>query len=211
MKNLILLLLIGIYFPVMAQRIDTVYKTSIYESYVSYETKTPLFVKYKLYNGGGNCSRIAMTFKYEFNSLTDYDYKHSDYYKGHLVPAEDFAYNCDLGKLTFSYYNVIPQCSKLNRGSWKTLEIRIREISKKDSLLIICGGFEFQKIKNLMVPEYCFKIFKNLRTNQVNCYLFENNKTTQYDLIDFNLLLTHLTYNEDVKQILRQLVILGKK
>jgi DNA/RNA endonuclease G (NUC1) len=69
-------------------------------------------------------------------------------------------------KLTFRYYNCVPQTVKLNRGIWKTKETEIRKISQNDSLfVIIINKFGKLKIgKNVGVPEYCIKATYSLTT-----------------------------------------------
>lgn len=177
----IFILLMTISFNGFGQiKVDTVIKTSIYESYFSYETKTPLYVKYKLYHGGGDCKREGMTFSREgVNSLSEREYAKSGLDIGHMANAEDFAFDCIKEKETFRFYNALPQYPQLNRGSWKVLETEIRKESQIDSLLIICGGWSFRKEKELNVPDYCFKIVKNLRTGEVKCYEFTNNKVSE--------------------------------
>ena len=64
MRKLILyVLLLAVNF--IYSQVDTVVKTDIYKSYISYTYKNPLYVKYVLYHGGGDCSRTKnhYTFK----------------------------------------------------------------------------------------------------------------------------------------------------
>lgn len=142
---------------------DTVIDKKIYKSYYSYTIKAPSFVIYKLYRGGGQCSRKDMNFKSKF---PHFDYAHSKikYDKGHLANAEDFAYDCDLERITFDYVNAIPQTPKLNRGTWKSLETKVRKASQNDSLLIICGGSDWN---NKGIPLKCFKIVYSLSTHKM--------------------------------------------
>lgn len=211
MKHFLIFLLIGISIPIMAQRVDTVIITDIYKSYFDLKLKSPLFVVYNLYKGGGDCSRKSMEFEDFIFTESKKDYAHSGYDIGHMANAEDFAFDCNKMKNTFKQFNALPQTSKLNRSCWKSLETRIRQYSQKDSILIICGGFNFTKIQNLNVPTYCFKIFKNLRTNQVNCYLFKNDNSDMSDIVNFESLLKEFDYNEKTKEIIRELLIIGKK
>ena len=100
------------------------------------------------------------------------DYNHSGYDIGHMANAEDFASDCEKEKVTFYFYNALPQKPKLNRGCWSRVEAQIRKESQTDSLLIICGGFQFDsKIGNISVPSNCFKIVKNLSNHAIKCYL----------------------------------------
>jgi len=123
-----------------AQQIDLVINKSIYISHFSKELKVPLYVEYDLYQGGGNSSRAHMRFKEELGSARSKDYKKSGFDKGHLVNAEDFAFDPSKEVLTFSFYNCFPQVPRLNRGSWKSWETTIRKESQKWPLKIYVGG-----------------------------------------------------------------------
>ena len=125
-----------------AQQVDSVIVTDIYTSYVSFSLHEPLYVKYKLYKGGGACKRKGLSFKTAGfrEGAKPKDYKGNGYDEGHLANAEDFAGDCKKENETFRFYNCLPQTPKLNRGIWKTWETDIRKESQTDSLLIFCGG-----------------------------------------------------------------------
>jgi endonuclease G len=192
-KKIILLSVFFVFsFNLFSQRIDKIIKTQIYTSYFSYTTHTPLFVIYELYHGGGNCSRSDMSFQTEAQlySATKQDYESSGYDIGHMANAEDFAFDCSKEEITFRFYNALPQTPKLNRGTWKTLELKIRKESKQDSILIICGGYNFnKKIGQCSVPDYCYKIIKDLKTKQISYYLFPNDNSDSFKQVStINLL-----------------------
>lgn len=132
---------------------------------------------YYLYQGGGDCSRERMNFKKEYRTASSSDYAKSGYDKGHLVNAEDFAFDCDKEKCTFSFYNCIPQHPKLNRGSWKSWETTIRKESQKDILKIYAGAIYGKQTigKGVAVPDYVWKIVYNTRTKLItHALLFKN-------------------------------------
>jgi DNA/RNA endonuclease G (NUC1) len=179
MKKLLFLCLL-ITGSLMAQTVDTVIVTPIYKSYFSYQTKTPLFVAYNLYKGGGKCSRKGMTFKTGGlkYSATEADYKAGGFDEGHIADFSDFSYSIQVGESTFRFYNCIPQTARLNRGIWKSYETNIRKQSQSDSLLIIAGGYSFTtKMRTVSVPTYCFKIVQSLTTKQIHCYIFSNDNS----------------------------------
>lgn len=180
-----------------SQTVDTIFTTPIYKSYFCKTYKQPLFVTYKLYRGGGDISRDGMSFKgVKGVTATSANYAHTPYDKGHLVNAEDFANNIVNLELTFRYYNCLPQSKNLNRGIWKKQENRIRVESNTDSLLIICGGYDFKLIGKLYVPTYCFKIVKNLRTDKItHVMIFTNNiNDNTMNEYNMNILITKSTY-----------------
>jgi endonuclease G len=158
MKNIILF--ICLLFPTLVYSQHVTIQKKSYTSYLDTIIKQPILVVYDLYNGGGDCKRDKFRFKNDtqYKTATDADYAKSGYDKGHLANAEDFAYDCVLDELTFRYYNCWPQTTSLNRGSWKQTETSIRELSKKDTIRVICYGSDFVKSNKLMIPTYCYKV-----------------------------------------------------
>jgi len=181
LKNTLLsLLLLLVLQQGIAQRVDTVINKTAYQSYYSFAVKSPLYVVYYLYKGGGDCSRQRLQFTKEYRSATNKDYAKSGYDRGHLANAEDFAFDCEMERCTFSYYNCLPQHQKLNRGSWKSWEATIRKESQRDRLKIYTGGiFGKQSIgSGVGVPDYCWKIVYNTRTKLImHALLFKNDAT----------------------------------
>jgi endonuclease G len=180
-KHLVLwfsLLLISL--QLLSQNIDKVVNKQIYISYYSIKLKVPLYVEYDLFRGGGSVSRKNMRFIEEETTAKNKDYAKSGFDRGHLVSAEDFAFDKKLENLTFSYYNVFPQHPKLNRGSWKAWEAKIREESKKYPLKIYVGGiYSTNKIKNKIgIPDYCWKVVLNKQNGRLlHVLLFKNDAT----------------------------------
>lgn len=150
---------------------QSIVHTTIYTVNFSNNLHEPLWISYKLYRGGGECSRTKFRFHNDIDSLqtaTDKDYARSGYDKGHLANAEDFAYDCTKDEMTFRYYNCLPQTANLNRGVWKINETLIRQWSQSDSLLIVCGGtFGIKKIGRIAVPDYCWKVVQSLSNKKV--------------------------------------------
>jgi len=151
----------------------------IYKANFSNTLHESKFVSYYLYQGGGNCDRQAFKFKNDdarLQTATDDDYKGKPYDKGHLANAEDFAFDCTKDELTFRYYNCLPQTPNLNRGVWKKNETLVRKWSQKEKLYIICGGFfGNNKIGNIAVPSYCWKVVQSVSTKKILfCGWFSN-------------------------------------
>lgn len=153
-----------------------------YKAYYNTQIQTSSFVIYKLYKGGGNINRSNMSFKV-YERLPHFNYTNSGYDRGHLVPAEDFANNKEKLKSTFYYINCVPQTIKLNRGIWKKYETEIRKISQYDSLLIVCGGCDY----NGLIPKNCFKIVYSLTTHKCIYSLLFYNDNSGYVVVDDKL------------------------
>lgn len=177
---------------------DTIVVTPAYKSYFSYTLKEPLYVTYTLYKGGGDCDRDGMRFdECGVNTATDDDYD-KKYDKGHLANAEDFAYDCDLDRATFCYYNCLPQVPRLNRGIWKTWETQVRNLSQTKKLFIVAGGIFGKKkygLHRIGVPDYCYKIVFDAATRKVlYCLLFPNDTSKRYETLSLDALTARLGY-----------------
>lgn len=140
---------------------DTILIESYYISYYNYKILGPSYVCYKLYKGGGDISRRGFYFKGK-KGLPHYNYLHSGFDKGHLVPAEDFAFSKKALASTFKYHNALPQAPRMNRGIWQSYEKKIRRLSQNDSLFIVCGGSDFIG----PIPRKCWKVVYSLTTKK---------------------------------------------
>jgi DNA/RNA endonuclease G (NUC1) len=187
-KVFLLCVLSYIYTPIFGQyKPDTTIITEAYTSYVNKELCQPLYVKYKLYKGGGDCKRSNnWTNDTKLKLVDENQYKGTSYDRGHLANAEDFAYNCHLDSLTFRDYNRIPQTRKLNRGIWKVSEEEVRKLSQTDSLIIYCGGswdLSSKEVNGMKIPSKCWKAVYSLSQQKVICcYIFFNTDTpVRYD------------------------------
>jgi DNA/RNA endonuclease G (NUC1) len=160
-----------------SQKIDLIVKKEIFSSYFSKELKVPLYTIHYLINGGGDYSRAKLRFINERNTAKDSDYAKSGYDRGHLVSAEDFAYDNRKQAITFSYYNCFPQTRHLNRGPWKSWENTIRNESKRWPLKIYTGGiYGNRRIRGKVgVPDYCWKVVYNQKTGLIlHALIFTN-------------------------------------
>lgn len=174
LRKILIILVFCISLICTAQKIEK-YDTIInvqgyYKAYYNKRIQCSTYVIYKLYKGGGDISRSNIKFK-PYNKLPHFKYNVRGYDRGHLVNAEDFAYSKKALVSTFYYINCVPQSTKLNRGSWKKIESDVRKLSQKDSLLIICGGCDYGKKDNYLIPNNCFKIVYSLSTKRCICSL----------------------------------------
>ncbi len=185
MKKFLFLItiLFSIYGYSQQTKVDTIIRNGVYESHFNIEIKEPLFVTYKMYKGGGDCSRVGFRFKNDTKipMATSKDYSASGYDQGHLVSAEDFAFDCIADEKTFRFYNCLPQTPNLNRGIWKKWESEIRKESQIDELYIITGGhFPEKKIigNGVWVPTHCYKVVQSVKTKKVKHVLYFTNTET---------------------------------
>jgi endonuclease G len=200
MNKLLLVLLTLTSLSTTAQQVDTLIQMSAYKAYYSYQVKNPLYVTYTLSKGGGDCNRAKFTFKQcGIKTADDDDYSGTGYDKGHLANAEDFAYDCDLDKETFCYYNCIPQTTKLNRGIWKTWETKVRKLSQAKPVFVIAGAiYSDQLLKEghtVIKPDYCYKIVVDPPTgNILYCLLFPNDSSGKVKALTLTALKAKLPY-----------------
>jgi endonuclease G len=155
-----LLLVLGLLYGSLGAQVryDTVIDLGIYKSYFSTAIRQPVAVVYRLYEGGGAASRDNDRFRGTELTLKNKDYARSGYDRGHLVPAEDFAYSDSLQAITFSYYNCVPQTPRLNRGKWKVYEEQVRRLSRTDTIQVVCYNVYGSVRKGrLWIPEVCYK------------------------------------------------------
>lgn len=91
----------------------------------------------------GTCSRQGK-FRYDpavkTGSANKWDYSHSGYSRGHLVPAGDMKWDSLAMDESFFMSNISPQLSAFNDGIWNRLENQVRVWSKMfDTLYIFTG------------------------------------------------------------------------
>lgn len=107
-------------------------------------------------------------------------YSNSGFDRGHMVPAEDFAYNDSLQGLTFRYYNCVPQYPKVNRGAWKKYETKVRKMSQLDTLVVVCyNTYDKKLVKGMYVPKVCYKVVFNTKRKMIFSVGVQNSDSSQ--------------------------------
>jgi len=181
MKRFFLVLCLMVSLPLLGQyKVDTTIINEAYTSYVNKELGQALYVKYRLYKGGGKCQRPTNWVNdTKLKLVNEKQYKGTIYDKGHLANAKDFAYDCHLDSLTFRDYNRLPQTRKLNRGVWKVTETEIRKMSQTDSLIVYSGGYWGTPnvvVNGMKIPSICWKVVYSLSQKKVViCSMYYNN------------------------------------
>jgi DNA/RNA endonuclease G (NUC1) len=177
------IVLLAFAFPCTAQtlKVDGTIRELHYTSYFCNSTKGPLYVVYKLRNGGGNGCNTAETFinDSKYTTATDKDYKHAVYTRGQMAEAFTFGYDCELAKKTFRYYNCLPMADILKNGLWKTWDETIATESQTDDLRITAGAI-FDNAPatigdGVAVPKYFYKLVYSYNTHRyTHAFLFSN-------------------------------------
>lgn len=191
MKNLILFLLIS--FTTLqsyTQKRDSVLVTSdLFTIMYSEKYEQPLWIIYDVKCSNGTASRSGMDFYTNDSIYTsdNLDYVDNIYDKGHLAPAADF--NCDRETLfkTFTYLNCALQNQYLNRGVWRLLEVRERELSKTHKVHVyIRIDFSNQTLPTgARIPSGFYKEIKTKTTCEK--YYFKNDKPLNNDIKQYRI------------------------
>lgn len=94
----------------------------------------------------------------------DDDYRNSGWDRGHMAPAADMKWSTQAMYESFYLTNVCPQNKNLNRGDWKELEDKVRELALQfHDVYVVCGPVvkerRFGKIggNGVTVPDAFFK------------------------------------------------------
>jgi endonuclease G len=157
----------------------------IYEVLYSESLEQPKEVWYTVECPNGKASRKGMDFYINDSIYTSSkeDYENNIWDKGHMAPAADFS--CDRGTLyrTFSYLNCALQHQDLNRGVWRLLESRERElakIKKVDVHIILVFSSSSKKLPSgATVPDAFKKEISYEDKKEV--YYFKNEKPLSSD------------------------------
>ncbi len=76
--------------------------------------------------------------------VTPRDYTRTGYDRGHLVPAADMSFSMVAVKNSFLMTNITPQLPGCNRGVWKRLEKRVREMAVQEEVICVITGPIFE-------------------------------------------------------------------
>jgi endonuclease G len=118
---------------------DSIYvKTDMFELVYSEKLQQPKFIRYTVQCPNGTAPRKGMDFYVCDSILTsdDKDYANNPYDKGHLAPAADFNCTSEMLFKTFTYLNCSLQQENLNRTTWRLLEVRERDLSKTQKVVV---------------------------------------------------------------------------
>ena len=122
------------------------------------------------------------------------DYYKSGYDRGHLAPAADMTWSEQAISESFYYSNISPQNISFNRGIWKKLENKVRELSIKYDCIYICTGPIYKgKISTIgdnkvAVPSHFYKalMIYNDTIHQSIAFIIPNKKNNK-PLTDYTI------------------------
>ena len=188
MKKLLLFLLLPI--SLFAQLRDSVYYTNPYFIVNYSETlEGPRSVRYSVACPTGTASRAGMDFYTEKGIKTsdNKDYEANEWDKGHMAPAASLNCNRDMLYATFTYVNSSLQQYSLNRGVWKQLEIRERQLAmENDVKVFIRVEYPSSPMRVTTGAAIPLGYYKELKVgNRRECYYFYNKAPVTKELNDY--------------------------
>jgi len=189
MKKLILVLLFLPLFS-FAQKRDSVYvQNKVFTLVYSEVLEQPKWVKYKVTCAENNVSRKGLDFYKEktIHTSDNEDYVANDWDKGHMAPAASLNCNQDMLWETFSYLNSSLQHQSLNRGVWKKLEIRERELATKNEVKVfIRVEYPTSPMRVTTGAAIPLGYYKELKVgDRRECYYFYNKAPVSKELNDY--------------------------
>jgi len=187
-------LLVAFFLPLIlfAQRKDVFIDAGIYQVNYSEVYQQPTKIKYHVQCANGTASRKGMDFYTVDSVITsdNADYANNVWDKGHLAPAADF--NCSRETLhkTFSYLNCTLQHQDLNRGAWRLLESRERDLAsvgRNVDVVIVLDFTNAQKLPTgATIPSGFWKSIY-IEGIVAECYYFPNSKPANTDYTRFKI------------------------
>lgn len=164
-----------------------------YAVHFRFDTKTAEYVSYHI-----NPDDISGTAKRKDNfrddpaippeyDVTLADYAGKPYDRGHLSAAADNSASDEQMSQSFYLSNMVPQNPNQNRGAWRILEDRIRNLAKTGMDLYVTVGTVYnpgyEVIGNgLGVPQYIWKVVVDANSNTAVAFLFPNEPIRTQDI-----------------------------
>ena len=188
MKRLLFLFLFPI--SLFGQLRDSVYfNNNNFTVNYSETLEGPRSIRYTVLCPTGTASRSGMEFYTEKSIKTSdhKDYEANEWDKGHMAPAASFNCNRDMLYATFTYVNSSLQQQSLNRGVWKKLEIRERELAmENDVKVFIRVEYPTSPMRVTTGAAIPLGYYKELKVgNRRECYYFKNVTPVSKELSDY--------------------------
>lgn len=188
MKKLILLFLFPI--SLFGQLRDSVYfNNNNFTVNYSETLEGPRSIRYTVLCPTGTASRSGMEFYKEkkIHTSDHKDYEANEWDKGHMAPAASFNCNRDMLYGTFTYVNSSLQQQSLNRGVWKKLEVRERELATSGPVRVfIRVEYPTTPVRVTTGAVIPLGYYKEIKVgNKRECYYFKNVAPSTSDLEAF--------------------------
>jgi endonuclease G len=163
----------------------------MFELVYSEKLQQPKFIRYTVQCPNGTAPRKGMDFYVCDSIITsdDKDYVNNPYDKGHLAPAADFNCTSEMLFKTFTYLNCSLQQENLNRTTWRLLEVRERDLSKTQKVVVeircVYSSKSIVLLTGATIPDAYYKTIKYGKTIEV--YYFKNEKPLSTDYTKYKI------------------------
>jgi endonuclease G len=188
MKKLLLFLLLPV--SLFGQLRDSVnFDNGNFKIIYSETLEGPRSIRYTVLCPTGTASRSGMDFYTEktIHTSDNADYVANEWDKGHMAPAASFNCTTEMLRGTFTYINSSLQQQSLNRGVWKKLEVKERELAKEGNVDVFIRVEYVDNPRrvptNAAIPVGYYKEVKV--GNKRECYYFKNVAPATSDLEAF--------------------------
>jgi DNA/RNA endonuclease G (NUC1) len=170
-----------------ALRDSVLVKSDIFTIMYSEKLEQPLWIRYTVLCPTGKALRAGMDFYTNdtVHTSNNEDYANNIYDKGHMAPAADFNCNTQMLIKTFSYINCALQNQYLNRGAWRLLETRERQLALTgDVSVLITLYFGKNRLATGATVPVSFK--KQIsHKGKTECYFFLNERPVSSNYLDY--------------------------
>ena len=129
------------------------------------ERKVPLWTAHEIAPHRLHAATSRARYFRQDTAARNTDYRGSGYSRGHLVPAEDFAWSDEAIRSTYVLSNAVPQLQSVNAGLWRELEAAVRTIANRSDatfvftgVIFICAQVETIGAGQVAVPTHTFKV-----------------------------------------------------
>lgn len=112
----------------------------------------------------------------------NWEYRGSDYSRGHMAPAMDMRWDKTAMKQCFYMTNMCPQDTKLNNDHWRVLEEKVHRWAKRDKRILVFTGPIMGKSPkmigknkaNIAVPDAFFKVLYAPDQGRAIAFIYDN-------------------------------------
>jgi endonuclease G len=172
-----------------------------YASFFDTNAKVPRVVAYRLTGGHttGCLARKKLRFNVDLLVAPDLqgnrdDYHGSGYDLGHMAPNQDFSWDANEQKDTFSMINVAPQLPHLNQWEWEAGEEDVRAWAfDRGELQIYVGAIlgpeprQTIGLNTVAVPKAFFKVAVDRRRKEAVAFVMDQAEIPKGDLSPFTV------------------------
>jgi DNA/RNA endonuclease G (NUC1) len=165
---------------------SAIYQYAGYTLQYSEDHEQPLWVAYEL-TADEVAGMLGRTNDYRRDPTIDTgsavlkDYSRSGYDRGHLAPAADMRWSPEAMSESFYLSNMSPQAAGFNRGVWRKLESRVRNLASAYGRLWVVTGPVLPSqntasigTNHVTVPAYYYKVLLDPDTGHSAGYLLPN-------------------------------------